>query len=141
MFRPLVTLFHGLNVAAATGAADDDAADADHLALSTQPSELVSTAAAGASASHATGITGLDVCSRKPVFVTCGADRTVRLWSYSTTGGGLLPDAAGGGGTTAASTMRKGSLGTGGFAGEEYLTPTLELVQVGPLPALARCLP
>ena len=29
-------------------------------------------------------ITGLDVCVRKPLLLTCGADRTLRLWNYAT---------------------------------------------------------
>ena len=29
-------------------------------------------------------ITGLDVCVRKPLVVTCGADRSVRIWNYLT---------------------------------------------------------
>ena len=29
-------------------------------------------------------ITGLDVCLRKPFIVTCGMDRTVRVWNYIT---------------------------------------------------------
>lgn len=28
-------------------------------------------------------VTGLDICLRKPLFVTCGADHTVRLWNFS----------------------------------------------------------
>ena len=27
-------------------------------------------------------ITGLDICIRKPILVTCGADKTVRVWNY-----------------------------------------------------------
>lgn len=27
-------------------------------------------------------ITGLDVCARKPLVVTCGLDRTIKLWNY-----------------------------------------------------------
>ena len=30
-------------------------------------------------------ITGMDRCSRKPLIVTCGVDRTVRVWNYQTT--------------------------------------------------------
>nr|XP_040582177.1 cilia- and flagella-associated protein 57-like [Lepeophtheirus salmonis] len=29
-------------------------------------------------------ITGLDVCQRKPLVVTCGADHTIRIWNYLT---------------------------------------------------------
>jgi WD40 repeat protein len=29
-------------------------------------------------------ITGMDRCSRKPLIVTCGIDRTVRVWNYQT---------------------------------------------------------
>lgn len=30
-------------------------------------------------------VTGLDICLRKPLFVSSGADRTVRLWNFSQT--------------------------------------------------------
>lgn len=33
---------------------------------------------------HTGAITGLDVCIRKPVVVTCGRDRSVRVWNYIT---------------------------------------------------------
>ena len=29
-------------------------------------------------------VTGMDVCSRKPLLVTCGVDRSVRIWNYTT---------------------------------------------------------
>ena len=29
-------------------------------------------------------ITGMDTCSRKPLLVTCGVDRSVRVWNYVT---------------------------------------------------------
>ena len=32
---------------------------------------------------HSKGITGLDVCVRKPLLVTCSADGTIRLWNYA----------------------------------------------------------
>ncbi len=31
---------------------------------------------------HVGAITGLDVCTRKPLMITCGSDRSVRLWNY-----------------------------------------------------------
>ena len=31
---------------------------------------------------HSGAITGLDVCVRKPLVVTCGLDKTVRVWNY-----------------------------------------------------------
>eukprot|EP00282_Hemiselmis_andersenii_P016281 CAMPEP_0114178544 /NCGR_PEP_ID=MMETSP0043_2-20121206/38603_1 /TAXON_ID=464988 /ORGANISM="Hemiselmis andersenii, Strain CCMP644" /LENGTH=568 /DNA_ID=CAMNT_0001276969 /DNA_START=30 /DNA_END=1733 /DNA_ORIENTATION=- len=31
---------------------------------------------------HSAQITGLDVCVRKPLVATCGADRSVRVWNY-----------------------------------------------------------
>lgn len=134
MFRPLVTLFHGLNVAVSSGGAadDDDAADA-----AAAPAPPTQQQLSDPSASPATGITGLDVCARKPVFVTCGADRTVRLWSYSTAITGLLQDGGGGGGGAAAGAITAASKGIAGggaggslAGGDDYLTPTLELVQV-----------
>jgi WD40 repeat protein len=33
---------------------------------------------------HTGPITGLDICVRKPIIVTCGADKTVRVWNYMT---------------------------------------------------------
>jgi WD40 repeat protein len=33
---------------------------------------------------HCGSITGVDVCQRKPLVVTCGADRSVRVWNYLT---------------------------------------------------------
>ena len=33
-------------------------------------------------APHSAAITGLDVCRRRPLVVTCGQDRTVRLWNF-----------------------------------------------------------
>eukprot|EP00744_Colponema_vietnamica_P001225 GILI01002055.1.p1 GENE.GILI01002055.1~~GILI01002055.1.p1 ORF type:complete len:1251 (-),score=376.19 GILI01002055.1:222-3974(-) len=31
---------------------------------------------------HSTQVTGLDVCTRKPLLVTCGLDKTVIVWNY-----------------------------------------------------------
>ena len=31
---------------------------------------------------HVGRITGLDICVRKPILVTCGVDKTVRVWNY-----------------------------------------------------------
>ena len=122
MFRPLITLFHGLS-ATVSSAGEDDALEGTAQTLPDQPTQQQ---LADPAVGPVSGITGLDVCSRKPVFVTCGADRTVRLWSYSTAGG-LLPEQGGPTGPGA----RKGSvIGGGTGIGEEYLTPTLELVQV-----------
>lgn len=33
---------------------------------------------------HTGPITGLDVCVRKPIVVTCGQDKTIRVWNYIT---------------------------------------------------------
>ena len=33
---------------------------------------------------HSGSITGVDVCQRKPLVVTCGADRSIRVWNYLT---------------------------------------------------------
>jgi len=33
---------------------------------------------------HSGAITGIDVCHRKPIVVSCGADRTIRIWNYLT---------------------------------------------------------
>jgi len=32
---------------------------------------------------HQSQITGLDVCIRKQMIVTCGLDKTVRIWNYN----------------------------------------------------------
>lgn len=31
----------------------------------------------------AAGVTGLDMCVRRPLVATCSTDRTVRLWNYA----------------------------------------------------------
>lgn len=31
---------------------------------------------------HHGAITGVDVCQRKPLVVTCGVDKTIRVWNY-----------------------------------------------------------
>lgn len=31
---------------------------------------------------HNGSVTGLDVCVRRPLVVTCGVDKTVRVWNY-----------------------------------------------------------
>ena len=31
---------------------------------------------------HNGAVTGVDVCHRKPLVVTCGADRSIRVWNY-----------------------------------------------------------
>ena len=33
---------------------------------------------------HHAAITGIDVCVRKPLLITCGADKTLRMWNYAT---------------------------------------------------------
>lgn len=33
---------------------------------------------------HNGTISGVDVCQRKPIVVTCGADKTIRVWNYLT---------------------------------------------------------
>ncbi|ORZ39559.1 WD40-repeat-containing domain protein, partial [Catenaria anguillulae PL171] len=35
------------------------------------------------SQAHHAGITGLDVCIRKPLAATCGSDQSVRVWNYT----------------------------------------------------------
>lgn len=32
---------------------------------------------------YCTGVTGLDMCVRRPLLATCSTDRTVRLWNYN----------------------------------------------------------
>ncbi|EQC33951.1 hypothetical protein SDRG_08631 [Saprolegnia diclina VS20] len=45
--------------------------------------ELVSTPFHRPGANGSSHITGLDVCIRKPLIVTCGVDKSVRVWNYS----------------------------------------------------------
>ena len=32
---------------------------------------------------HASAITGMDLCIRKPIVATCGLDKTIRIWNYA----------------------------------------------------------
>jgi hypothetical protein len=96
MFRPLVTLFHGVS---AGGASSEDVTADLHASEQSAASNaaelpLQSFRLADPATSPLSGITGLDVCARKPVFVTCGADHTVRLWSYRFVNPLSVPDAA-----------------------------------------------
>ena len=44
--------------------------------------ELLSTSFHGPGPSGSACITGMDVCIWKPLIVTCGRDRSVRVWNY-----------------------------------------------------------
>ena len=33
---------------------------------------------------HASEVTGLDICIRKPIVATCSVDRSVRIWNFET---------------------------------------------------------
>ena len=33
---------------------------------------------------HNGSITGVDICQRKPLVVTCGVDRSIKIWNYLT---------------------------------------------------------
>lgn len=44
--------------------------------------ELLSTSFHGPGTAPGSLITGLDTCVRKPLLVTCGMDRSVRVWNY-----------------------------------------------------------
>ena len=33
---------------------------------------------------HNGSITGVDICQRKPLVVTCGTDRSIKIWNYMT---------------------------------------------------------
>jgi cilia- and flagella-associated protein 57 len=35
-------------------------------------------------ASHSSSINGLDLCIRKPLFVTCSSDKSIKIWNYLT---------------------------------------------------------
>jgi WD40 repeat protein len=63
------------------------------------------------------GITGLALCLRKPLFATCGADRTVRVWNF--TGMHIGVGVEGGG---------LASHGTNSGAAAYEATPVLELI-------------
>lgn len=58
---------------------DDDAAAAAAAADFSPDPALFSLVGAGA---HSGAVLSLDVCSRKPLVVSCATDRTVRVWSY-----------------------------------------------------------
>ncbi|OQS02156.1 WD domain-containing protein [Thraustotheca clavata] len=45
--------------------------------------ELVSTPFHRPGSNNSSQITGLDVCIRKPLIVTCGVDKSVRVWNYN----------------------------------------------------------
>lgn len=32
---------------------------------------------------HSAAVTGLDLCIRKQILVTCSKDKTVRIWNYN----------------------------------------------------------
>lgn len=84
------------------------------------------------------GITGLDVCIRKSLIITCGADRTVRVWNYAPNMAGdvgmSMSMMAGGGG---GGRFGSGGAGAGGRSAEGgdgggtgiTATPSLELSQ------------
>jgi hypothetical protein len=44
--------------------------------------ELLSTSFHGPGPTGSACITGMDVCIWKPLIVTCGRDRSVRVWNY-----------------------------------------------------------
>lgn len=81
------------------------------------------------------GITGIDTCVRRPIFVTAGADRTVRLWGYLPGGGAegsdhavsavALPHAGDGAGGAAGGA---GGVAGGAAGGGLAYTPTCEFV-------------
>jgi len=39
---------------------------------------------------HSRPINGMDVCVKKPFIATCSSDRTVKIWSYRSSGGSSL---------------------------------------------------
>jgi hypothetical protein len=87
------------------------------------------------------GVTGLDTCVRKPIFVSAGGDRTVRIWTYaaSVPSSSAAAAAAAAADGHAVASSRDGarspgggakSPGDGGPSAAAYdITPTLELVQ------------
>ncbi|KAG7387905.1 Cilia- and flagella-associated protein 57 [Phytophthora pseudosyringae] len=80
----------GAIVGGAAGAAASDTAitqseDVEYVVTSFHQPSDPSTNNGGANGGGGGGllhVTGMDVCVRKPLLVTCGLDRTVRVWNY-----------------------------------------------------------
>jgi hypothetical protein len=123
-FKPLVSLFHSQPPAAVAGSAsatEFDIVTTEAVTSNAQGrrgSISAVTNAADPWAQPNYGITGMDTCIRKPLFVTSGVDRTIRIWNYLPVGSGELP-------ANGALTHRVAE--TPGELPD--LTPSLELVQ------------
>ncbi|KAG6960794.1 hypothetical protein JG688_00009415 [Phytophthora aleatoria] len=83
---PVVDESASANVSGASGVAALDTAitqsdDVEYVITSFhQPSDPIT--ATGGASGGVLHVTGMDVCVRKPLLVTCGLDRTVRVWNY-----------------------------------------------------------
>ncbi|KAF1781800.1 WD40-repeat-containing domain [Phytophthora cactorum] len=83
---PVVDESASANVSGASGVAASDTAitqsdDVEYVITSFhQPSDPIT--ATGGASGGVLHVTGMDVCVRKPLLVTCGLDRTVRVWNY-----------------------------------------------------------
>ncbi|CEG40053.1 WD40/YVTN repeat-like-containing domain [Plasmopara halstedii] len=77
----------GASSVVASNSASAPSEDVEYLITSFhQPSDPISNIGPGGSAGGCSSgvlhVTGMDVCVRKPLLVTCGLDRTVRVWNY-----------------------------------------------------------
>ncbi|EEY54552.1 WD domain-containing protein, putative [Phytophthora infestans T30-4] len=71
----------GASGAAASDTATTQSEDVEYVITSFhQPSDP--NTATGGGSGGVLHVTGMDVCVRKPLLVTCGLDRTVRVWNY-----------------------------------------------------------
>ncbi|DAZ95763.1 TPA: hypothetical protein N0F65_010265 [Lagenidium giganteum] len=85
---------HSGGISSSVGAALTSAATAASVTLSTNGDDLTPTMMKSEDADYLLysfhrpsdsglmHITGMDVCVRKPILVTCGLDKTVRVWNY-----------------------------------------------------------
>jgi hypothetical protein len=122
-FKPLICLFHSQPATATTGSSS--ALDFEPLTAEGVPgrrSSVVAVSNANDPWSQPNyGITGIDTCIRKPVFVTSGVDRTIRIWNY-------LPASSGETATTTTGGVTH-RMADSPSADAPDLTPSLELVQ------------
>ncbi len=84
-FTNVTTGFHGPAPVGVDGSAAALTFGPDDKGAAAALAEAEDSAASGGKSAHASAmITGLDACARKPLIVTCGIDRSVRVWNYMT---------------------------------------------------------
>ncbi len=113
-FRPLVASVHAPPAQEVPGL-DDDAASS---AAAAGGPAVLGPLVADPRPAQSHGITGLDTCLRKPLFVTAGSDKTVRIWNYT----GITQAER----SVAGGDVDGGAGGPGGGSGTE-LAPALEV--------------